>query len=189
MSESKIGRVLASSLHQAISELLPTRVEFYESWLTAGRIRKDGLGRARMAAVISFLRQEGSQYDAVMDRAGRCVADWMVEVMPVVERTVLRRLPRPIRVRVVLRLVARMIRTVHDGRLRALVRGSTAVVTVEGSLFCDVREPTDTPLCRFYAAVIERCLESVNVSARARSSRCRAAGGRTCEFVIHLGDS
>ena len=59
MSESKIGRVLAASLHQSINELLPARVEFYESWLTAVRIRRGEMGRARVAAVISFLRQEG----------------------------------------------------------------------------------------------------------------------------------
>ena len=60
MSEPKIGRVLAASLHQSINELMPARVEFYESWLTAVRIRKGELGRARVAAVISFLRQEGA---------------------------------------------------------------------------------------------------------------------------------
>ena len=70
MSEPKIGRVLAASLHQSINELMPTRVEFYESWLTAVRIRHGGLGRARFAAAISFLRQEGAAYDAVVDREG-----------------------------------------------------------------------------------------------------------------------
>ena len=33
MSESRIGRVLVASLHQAIADLLPTRLEFYENWL------------------------------------------------------------------------------------------------------------------------------------------------------------
>ena len=83
MSEPKIGRVLAASLHQSINELMPARVEFYESWLTAVRIRKGELGRARVAAVISFLRQEGAEYDAIVDRAGRYAADWMVDALPV----------------------------------------------------------------------------------------------------------
>ena len=167
---------------------MPTRVEFYESWLTAARIRKGELGRARINAVISFLRQEGAQYDAVVDRAGRYAADWTVDALPVVERALLRRLPRPIRVRVVLRLAARMIHGLHDdGRLRALVRRGTAVVTVEGSLFCDVRESTSAPLCRFYGAVLERCLESFGMSARAQLSRCRATGDGTCELTIHIG--
>ena len=188
MSEPKIGRVLAASLHQAIDELMPTRVEFYESWLTVGRIRKDELGRARINAVISFLRQEGTEYDAVVDRAGRYAADWTVDALPAVERTLLRRLPRPIRVRVVLRMVARMIRGLHDdGRLRAVVRRGTAVVTVGGSLFCDVRERTSAPLCRFYGAVLERSLESFGMSVRAQLSGCRAMGDGTCEIIIHIG--
>ena len=188
MLEPKIGRVLAASLHQAIDELMPTRVEFYESWLTAARIRQGELGRGRIAAVISFLRQEGAEYDAVVGRAGRYAADWTVDALPVVERALLRWLPRPIRVRVVLRLAARMIRRLHDdGRLRALVWRDIAVVTLEGSLFCDVREPASAPLCRFYGAVLERCLESFSMSARAQLSRCRATGDGTCELIIHIG--
>ena len=187
MSEPKIGRLLAASLHQAINELMPTRVEFYESWLGAARIRQGELGRGRIAAVISFLRQEGAEYDAVVDRAGRYAADWTVNALPVVERTLLRRLPRPIRVRVVLRLAARMVRRLHDGRLRALVRRDMAVVTLEGSLFCDVREPAGAPLCRFYGAVLERCLESFDMSARVQLSRCRATGDGTCELIIQIG--
>ncbi len=188
MSEPRIGRVLAASLHQAINELMPTRVEFYETWLSAGRIRKGELGRALIAAVISFLRQEGAGYDAVMARAGRCAADWTVDAMPGVKRAVVRRLPRPIRARVVLRMGARMIRTLHDdARLWARVRRGTAVVTVEGSLFCDVREATDIPLCRFYAAVLEGCLESFDMSAHAELSRCRAAGEGRCELIIQFG--
>lgn len=188
MTESKIGRVLAASLHQAIHEIMPTRVEFYEHWLTAGRIRQGEVGRARISAVISFLRQEGAEYDAVVDCAGRYAADWRVEALPSIERSVCRLLPRPIRVRVVLRMVARMIRGLHDdGQLRAVVRRGTAVVTLERSLFCDVREPTGAPLCRFYGAVLERFLESFDMSACAQLSRCRATADGTCELIVETG--
>ena len=187
MSEPTIGRVLAASLHQAIEEVMPTRVEFYGSWLTAGRIRKGELGRARINAVISFLRQEGAEYDAVVACAGRYAADWTVEALPAVERTVLRWLPRPIRARVVLRMAARMIRRLHDeARLRAVVRRGTAVVTLEGSLFCEVRDRTSAPLCGFYGAVLERSLESFGMSADAQLSRCRATGDGTCEIIIQM---
>ena len=188
MSEPKTGRVLAASLHQSIDELIPARLEFYESWLTGARIRQGELGRARISAVISFLRQEGAEYDAIVDRAGRYAADWTVAALPVVGRALLRRLPRPIRVRIVLRLAARMIRGLHDdGRLRAVVRRGTAVVTLEGSLFCDVRDPVGAPLCRFYGAVLARCLESFDMSARVQLSRCRATGDGICELIIHIG--
>ena len=188
MSEPKTGRVLAASLHQSIDELIPARLEFYESWLTGARIRQGELGRARISAVISFPRQEGAEYDAIVDRAGRYAADWTVAALPVVGRALLRRLPRPIRVRIVLRLAARMIRGLHDdGRLRAVVRRGTAVVTLEGSLFCDVRDPVGAPLCRFYGAVLARCLESFDMSARVQLSRCRATGDGICELIIHIG--
>jgi bacteriochlorophyll 4-vinyl reductase len=189
MSEQKIGRVLAASLHQSISELIPTRVEFYENWLTAVRIRQGDLGRARFAAVVSFLRQEGAEYDAIVGRAGRYTADLTVDALPVVERAVLRRLPHPIRVRVVLRLAARMVRGLHDdGRLRVLVRRDVAVVTFGGSVFCDVREPASAPLCRFYGAVLARSLEAFGMSARVQLSRCRATGDGACELIIHIGE-
>ena len=188
MSELKIGRVLAASLQQAINDLMPTRVEFYETWLTAERIRQGELGRARIAAVISFLRQEG-EYDAVVDLAGRCAADLTLGALTGAKPTLVRLLPRPIRLRMVLRMAARMIRGLHDdGRLRTVVRRGTAVVTLEGSLFCDVRKPASAPLCRFYGAVLERCLESFDMLARARLSRCRATSDAACELIIQTGE-
>src|SRR5262249_8459046 len=39
MSEARIGRVLVASLHQAIADLLPTRLEFYENWLNVAGLR------------------------------------------------------------------------------------------------------------------------------------------------------
>jgi len=185
MSEPKIGRVLAASLHQAINELIPTRLEFYESWLTAGRIREGEMGRARINAVISFLRQEGTAYDAVMERAGRYTASWTLDGQSVVKRALLRRLPRPIRMRVVLRVGARLVRRLHgDVWLQTAVRRGTAVVGIDGSIFCDVRSPAGVPLCRFYGAVLEGCLESFGIPCRAQSFRCRGAGDTVCELVI-----
>lgn len=185
MSEPKIGRVLASSLHQAVTELMPTRVEFYETWLTSGRIRKGDLGRARVAAVLSFLRQEGANYDAVVRRAGRYTADWTVDTLPSVERAVVRRLPRPLRVRAVLRAARRLIRQLHaDNDLGSVVRRGTAVVEIEGSLFCDVRERAQAPLCGFYAALLDRYFEFFGLPGAAVVSRCRGTGELSCELII-----
>jgi len=39
MSDARIGRVVVASLHQAIADALPTRLEFYESWLSAAGLR------------------------------------------------------------------------------------------------------------------------------------------------------
>ena len=60
MIEAGIGRLLVASLHQAIADLLPTRLEFYEGWLNTAGLRDGRIGLAPLAAVLSFLRQEGS---------------------------------------------------------------------------------------------------------------------------------
>ena len=39
MIEAGIGRLLVASLHQAIADLLPTRLEFYEAWLNPAGLR------------------------------------------------------------------------------------------------------------------------------------------------------
>ena len=33
MTEAQLGRLLAACLHQAIADVLPQRLEFYEEWL------------------------------------------------------------------------------------------------------------------------------------------------------------
>ena len=59
-----------ANLHQAIAELLPTRLEFYEAWISPEGMREGRVTRAPLTAVISFLRQEGAAYDAVMAAGG-----------------------------------------------------------------------------------------------------------------------
>ena len=51
--------MLVASLHQGISDLIPTRLEFYENWLNPTGMRDGRIGLAPLAAVLSFLRQEG----------------------------------------------------------------------------------------------------------------------------------
>ena len=68
MTEAGIGRLLVASLHQAIADLLPTRLEFYEAWLNPAGLREGRIGLAPLAAVLSFLRQEGEPYRLVVAR-------------------------------------------------------------------------------------------------------------------------
>ena len=70
MNEPRIGRVLVASLHQAIADVLPSRLEFYENWLSVSGLREGTIGLAPLFAVLSFLRTEGAAYDAD-HRAGR----------------------------------------------------------------------------------------------------------------------
>ena len=70
MGESRIGRILVASLHQAIADLLPTRLEFYENWLNSSGLREGTDRAAAVSAVLGFLRTEGEAHGLVTTRAG-----------------------------------------------------------------------------------------------------------------------
>ena len=78
MTEGGVGRLLLASLHQAITEVMPTRLEFYETWLSTSAMRDGRVGRGALAAALSFLRGEGVQYAATVSLAGQLAAAWTV---------------------------------------------------------------------------------------------------------------
>jgi len=178
MSEPRIGRVLVASLHQAIADVLPTRLEFYENWLNISGLREGTIGLAPLSAVLSFLRCEGDAYALITARAGQYAADWTVNSLPALERRVIRALPPALRARAALRTARSLVRATYPGS-RAIVRlrRGTASIDLRGSLFCEVREASTLPLCGFYAAAIEQVLELFSLRADAQVSECRAAGG------------
>ena len=190
MSEARIGRVLVASLHQAIADLLPTRLEFYENWLNVAGLREGTIGLAPLTAVLSFLRTEGHAYNLITPRAGEYAAAWTFENVPALEGAGwsarcppacarARRSARP----------ARWCAATYPGS-RAITKITKGVVTVDirGSLFCEVRETSVEPLCGFYASAIARVLQLFDVSAEARVNECRASGARRgCVVVGHPG--
>src|ERR1051325_11699101 len=121
MIEAGIGRLLVASLHQGIADLLPTRLEFYVSWLNPSGLRDGRIGLAPLAAVLSFLRQEGAAYHLVAARAGEYTAEWTVADLPPLKRTIIRAVPPAIRLRLVTSLARQMIRHTYGGS-RAVVR-------------------------------------------------------------------
>ena len=176
MSEARIGRVLVASLHQAIADLLPTRLEFYENWLNVNGLREGTIGLAALSAVLSFLRTEGDAYTLITERAGEYAAAWTFDNVPPLERRIVRALPTPWRLRAALRTARALVRSTYPGsRAITRVRRRTASVDLRGSLFCEVRETSDLPLCVFYAAALTRLLHLFEVAADARVSQCRAA--------------
>lgn len=179
MSEPRIGRVLVASLHQAIADLLPTRLEFYENWLNVSGLREGTIGLAPLSAVLSFLRSEGDAYDLITARAGEYAADWTVNNLSGWERRMILALPTGLRARAGFRIARGLVRATYPGS-RAIVKlkRGTAAIDLRGSLFCEVRETTILPLCGFYAAAIGRLMHLFAVKADARVSECRAAGGR-----------
>ena len=100
--DARIGRVLVASLHQAIADVLPDRLEFYENWLTVPGLREGTIGLAPLSAVLSFLRLEGEAYNRTTARAGEYAADWTVSSMSALERRVICALPTYVRARAAL---------------------------------------------------------------------------------------
>lgn len=179
MSEPRIGRVLVASLHQAIADLIPTRLEFYENWLNVHGLREGTIGLAPLSAVLSFLRSEGDVYQHITARAGEYAAEWTVNSLPGFERRVMRALPTALRARAALRTARGLVRATYPGS-RAIVRmrRGTASVDLRGSLFCEVREASVLPLCGFYASAFARVLHLFALEADATVQECRAAGAR-----------
>jgi hypothetical protein len=188
MSEARIGRVLVASMHQAIQDLLPERLDFYENWLSTAGLREGTIGLAPLAAVLSFLRQEGDAYTSITTRAGEYAADWTIEGMPSMERRILRALPERWRTRGALRVARELVSTTYPGtRTLMKVRRRTALIDLRGSLFCEVREVSVLPLCGFYAAAVARVLAHFALPVEVQVNACRAAGAqRGCILTVVL---
>lgn len=187
MSEPGIGRVLVASLHQAIGDVLPQRLVFYENYLTAEGLRGGTIGLAPLLAVLSFLRQEGAVYEPLMARAGVYAAEWTVQALSGVERTMIESSPRWVRARMLLRLAGRLVSdTYPDSRASGRLRRGQAQITVRNSIFCTVREPVADPLCHFYAAAYEKVLALFDMPSTVQVASCRATDRTQPACVLSL---
>ena len=181
--------MLVASLHQAIADVLPDRLEFYENWLTVPGLREGTIGLAPLSAVLSFLRLEGEAYNR---DHGAC-------------RRVRRGLDGQQHVRrssgasfgACRRCCGRAARSgrrgrscarpIPDPRIKIRLRRGTASVDLRGSLFCETREATAMPLCGFYAAAIARVLQHFSLAADAQVHECRAASrGKGCRLKVEV---
>jgi bacteriochlorophyll 4-vinyl reductase len=187
MNEAGVGRLLVASLHQGIADLLPSRLEFYEAWLNPAGLREGRIGIAPLAAVLSFLRQEGEPYRLVAARAGEYSAEWTVASLPPMQRTLLRAAPQALRLRLVMRMARKMVRSTYGGS-RAVVRWrkGRAAVDIRGSIFCEVRDRASQPLCEFYASAIRRLMYLFNLDVDVETEQCRASGGGQCLVSIYV---
>ena len=187
MNEAGIGRLLVASLHQGIADLLPTRLEFYESWLNPTGLRDGRIGLAPMAAVLSFLRLEGEPYHQVAARAGEYTAEWTAADLPSVERTIIQAAPPALRARLVMRVARRMVHHTNGGS-RAIVRWrkGRAAVDIQGSIFCEVRERAPGPLCDFYISAVGRLMTLFKLDAEVGTEQCRATGAGQCIVSVFV---
>lgn len=177
-----------AALHQGIADRLPSRLEFYESWLTPEGLRNGSIGLAPLIAVLSFLRAEGEPYHHVMRRAGEYAAQWTVDALGPMRRRIVRMLPRPLRVRAALGICRVLVRASHRGtKVRTRVRRGTGEVALRGSIFCAVREQSNEALCGFYAAAITRVFACFDLGGPVQVHACRSMGERACRFRVPVG--
>jgi hypothetical protein len=185
MIEVSIGRLLVASLHQGIADLLPTRLEFYESWLNPAGLRDGRIGPAPLAAVLSFLRLEGEPYHRIAGRAGEYTAEWTVADLRPASRAMIRSAPDGIRRWLAMRVVRRMIQGTYGGsRVTVRWRSGRGEIDIRGSIFCEVREPVTDPLCEFYAAAIRRLLYLFNLPVDVGIEQCRGTGAAQCLMSV-----
>jgi len=167
MVDAGIGRLLISSLHQGIADVSPTRLEFYENWLSPAGMRDGRIGLAPLGAVLSFLhREEAPANEQIVARAGRYAADWTFEDLTPLRRWFIRRLPTGLRARAALGLGKRLIvATVRESKVKTRIQGTTADIDIHSALFNQLRDPATIPMRAFYASAIERLLAHCAIDA------------------------
>lgn len=187
MDQGGVGRVLVASLHQGISDLMPTRLEFYENWLHPKGLRDGKIGLAPLAAVLSFLRQEGEPYSLVTQRAGEYAAEWTFADLNGIERAVIRGMPMTLRARLAMQIAKRVIRrSYRSSRAITQLRRGEGTLTLRGSIFCGVREPFNRPLCVYYSAALSRLLTLLEVEAEVRVHTCCGTGQQACVISMTI---
>ncbi len=167
MVDAGIGRLLISSLHQGIADVTPSRLDFYENWLSPSGMRDGRIGLAPLGAVLSFVhREEAPANDQIVARAGRYAADWTFDELSALRRWFIRQLPTPLRARVALGLGRRLVlATVRQSRIKTRFKGSDGEVDIASALFDQLRDPASIPMRAFYASALDRLLAHCAVDA------------------------
>jgi len=80
-----------------------------------------------------------------------------------------------------------MVRNTYGGS-RALVRWrkDRVAVDVRGSIFCEVRDRVEQPLCEFYLSAFRRLMYLFNLDVDVGSDQCRATGGAQCLMSVYV---
>lgn len=184
MRDARIGRLVPASLHEAIAELEPSHLEFYEAWLKPEELRRGSIAPAALMAVLGFLRKDGASYSTVVSCAGRHATQWTLDLKPR-RRHVSRWLPVAWRVRRAMSVARELARDSYaTARLEGRVGRKGGVLTLVDSPFCDVRERYQGPLCGFYAAAVGELLANMRVQAVVDIRSCKATGDAACIFDV-----
>ena len=167
MVDAGIGRLLIASLHQGIADVSPTRLDFYENWLSPTGLRDGRMGLAPLGAVLSFLNREEPPADRVIpEYAGACAAEWAYADASAFRKNLTRRLPLGLRTRAALGLGRTLVNdTISQSRVKTRVRNGAGFVEIRSPLFEYLREPSSAPMRRFYAAAYAELFRVCEVEA------------------------
>jgi hypothetical protein len=178
MVDAGIGRLLISSLHQGIAEVTPSRLEFYENWLSPAGMRDGRMGLAPLGAVLSFVhREEAPANEQIVARAGRHAADWTFDGISGLRRWIILRLPIELRVRAAVGLGKRLVfGTVRRSTVKARFAKLTVEVDIQSALFEQLRDPASIPMRAFYASAMGRILEHCGLDAEVGVTTDRPGG-------------
>ncbi|MEZ5284412.1 MAG: hypothetical protein R2712_06310 [Vicinamibacterales bacterium] len=184
MVDAAIGRLLIASLHQGIADIAPTRLDFYENWLSPTGLRDGRMGLAPLGAVLSFLHREPPPADhEIPDRAGRCAAEWAWSSVSGARKALIRRLPLGLRTRAALGLCRRLAReAIGQSSVSWRLRRGRARVDIQSAIFEYLRQPSAAPMRRFYASAFRECLLQCDIEAHVTVEE--AAGCRLAVEVI-----
>ena len=178
MVDAGIGRLLISSLHQGIADITPSRLEFYEEWLSPEGMRDGRIGLAPLGAVLSFVhREEAPANFDIVSRAGRYAADWTYDDVTGLRRWFIQQLPTSLRTRAALGLGRRLsLATVRESKIKTRLRGSDGEVDIHSALFDQLRDPASIPMRAFYASAFARLLAhcAIDADVHVHTERARA---------------
>jgi len=161
------------------------RLEFYEAWLHPSGLREGRIGLAPLAAVLSFLRLEGAPYHLIAARAGQYTAEWTFQELSPLRKRFILAMPPAIRKRMVIGVAQWMARSTYgDTNVTVKWRQWTGAVDLQASLFCEVREHVESPLCEFYASALRRLMSLCNLDADVVTEQCRGTGAARCMMSV-----
>lgn len=160
MVDAGIGRLLIASLHQGIADVCPTRLDFYENWLSPTGLRDGRMGLAPLGAVLSFVNREEPPADRVIPaHAGACAAEWAFAATSGFRKSLLRRMPVSMKTRAALGLGRALVtETISQSKVKSRVKGASGVIEIQSPIFQYLREQSSVPMRRFYASAYSEFL-------------------------------
>jgi hypothetical protein len=63
-------------------------------------------------------------------------------------------------------------------------RSGRAEAVIQGSIFCEVRDPVALPLCEFYASAIRRLMQMFDLRAEVVIEHCRGVEAGPCRMAV-----